>query len=125
MYTFEYSGTISFEKSFLVDQLGNFALESTYSDGTVFYLVNMTDMGFSKLFTIGPIYPGLDNFCDSEEFSFSVKKIKFNQAKIEREISSFTRITRHMAKLENVEEILLDEVLLNLPDLKKIMTKKD
>ncbi len=125
MYEFEYCGTVTFEKTFLVEQMGNFAIQSDYSDGASYYLVNITDMGFSRLFTIGPLYLGLDNNCDGEEFSFEVKKIKFNQKKLEREITNFTHITRQKARLINIEEIQFEEVIMHLPDLIKIFSKRD
>lgn len=125
MFDFEYQGTVTFEKTVTVESLGNLALKTQYSDGSEFYLVVLSDMGMARIYQLGPIYAGLDNNVDGEEFEFSMKKIKFNQHKIEHEIEMFLGKRRDKARIEDAEEVQLLEVFDILPDLHPLFGPRD
>ena len=114
----DYSVQKTFEQSLIIDDIGHFYIRcygSSIIDGAPceceYYMAANTVMGKVSILKYGPIIPDLGIMLNG--FNVSYKELKFNEKKIEKEVSLF--LNDNPKGIYNVEEISEDEFLEQIP----------
>ena len=104
--TFEYLQRVVIEAELDVDNIGQCVLQANNDFGEEFYLVIVTELGWTEVFEYGPCTPALEELPVSYQISYS--RFEYNEGKIERIIDKFLNNPKRgitQAQIANLDEI--------------------
>ena len=110
--TFDYLERVVVEAQLDVENIGQCVLQANNDVGEEFYLIIVTELGWTEVLEYGPIVPDLELL--PATYNISYNRIEYNQGKLERIIDKFLNNPKRMitqAKVTELEEI--SEFLVN------------
>ena len=105
--TFEYLQRVVVDAQLDVENIGQCVLQANNDYGEEFYLIIITELGWSEILEYGPIVPDLETLPYS--YTVTYNRIEYNQGKLERAIDKFLNNPKRMitqAKVTDLESIV-------------------
>ena len=109
---FDYLERVVVESQLEVENIGQCVIQANNDIGEEFYLVIITELGWTEILEYGPIVPDLAIL--PATYNISYNRIEYSEGKLERIIDKFLNNPKRMitqAKVTTLEEI--SEFLVN------------
>lgn len=113
---FEYNAELVLQSALDVDDIGNTAIEGINDDGYYYYLIIVTVLGETSVYTFGPVIPDLVELIEGYTFNFF--SLDYKETKIEKII---TRWLNDNKKLTSAKIIDKQSAINSLPNLEDII----
>lgn len=79
--TINFNKEMSSQNFIDLDSIGNVCIEAINEDsGFCYYLLIKTELGFSQIFSYGPVIPEINKLCNN--YTVSYRKEKYNEKKL-------------------------------------------
>lgn len=109
--TFEYLQRVVVDGTLEIDNIGDCTIQGNNDLGEFFYLIIVTELGWTEILDYGPCVPDFDIL--QANYQIKYQRIEYNQGKLERIIDKFLNDPKRMitqAKLVYTEDIIEDLV---------------
>lgn len=109
--TFEYLQRVVVDGTLEIDNIGECTIQGNNDLGEFFYLIIVTELGWTEILDYGPCVPDFDIL--QANYQIKYQRIEYNQGKLERIIDKFLNDPKRMitqAKLVCTEDIIEDLV---------------
>lgn len=109
--TFEYLQRVVVDGTLDIDNIGDCTIQGNNDLGEFFYLIIVTELGWTEILDYGPCVPDFDIL--QANYQIKYQRIEYNQGKLERIIDKFLNDPKRMitqAKLVYTEDIIEDLV---------------
>lgn len=104
--TFDYLERVVVEGQLDVENIGQCVIQANNDFGEEFYLIIMTELGYTEILEYGPCLPDMQLLHADYQIKYS--RIDYNEGKIEKQIDRFLNNPKRcitQAKVTDIEEI--------------------
>ena len=109
--TFEYLQRVVVDGTLEIDNIGDCTIQGNNDIGEFFYLIIVTELGWTEILEYGPCVPDFDML--QANYQIKYQRIEYNQGKLERIIDKFLNDPKRLitqAKVVFTEDIIEDLV---------------
>lgn len=100
-----------------VDNIGQVAIEASDDEGNYYYLISMTNLGFTTVATAGPVVPDLEVLPPG--YNIHINVMEYEEKKVTKTVYKF--LNDYHAGITNAREVLLEEALEGFRNIKEYL----